>query len=605
MKLTPAVLASRTDRPLPDLVEVNCSNLEISHIDDISVCVNLHKLDLTNNAIKKADALSGIHHNKELTWLKLKMNKLESLEGVGTLTKLIVLDMSHNEINRISHHVSTCTNLKALILNNNKIARIENLNNLKQLATLVLSHNKLSSIDSLASLQNLTKLSIAHNALRAFPTTLTANPTLKELRLNDNKLLSIPDEIRQMPALEILDLGNNLISSIADVVNLASLHNLVNLNLKGNPLVAKSGEGYKDKVRSLVPGLRVLDGERFDEKFLKRKNKRAGKGAEFVESVRKAEKRRQGMIVDESDEGEEGTDAGKRKRARVEESVDTRAEARDVDAQAANGAPNRKRKPGGEEHDARKRSRVEEQGQKQERKQVQDRAASQKAPPAKTTPNPKNQSKPRSAPIAEDDFFVSSTDAAPASAKNGAASKGKTMGKGGSGGWEVKSKPGAKSNQSGGAGTKTVGTAGKSGGASKPKDGPRKEDNAAERKKIAKPQGGAEQKDKPNAKSDQSKAVGAGSGESGKTKTPSAAVSGPNAKADPPATPATPKEPAAPVPQPTPREEEKARSGVVAVVEAKRTGPKAKAAKVEAFDPTVLEKSASTAASDLLVGGWD
>ncbi|KAJ3046473.1 hypothetical protein HK097_000836, partial [Rhizophlyctis rosea] len=110
--------------------------MDISHIDDISVAVNLHKLDLSHNAIKKADALSGIQHNNELTLLKLKGNKLESLEGVGNLKKLIVLDISHNEINRISHHISTLTNLKALILNNNKIARIENLNTLKELATL-------------------------------------------------------------------------------------------------------------------------------------------------------------------------------------------------------------------------------------------------------------------------------------------------------------------------------------------------------------------------------------------------------------------------------------------------------------------------------------
>ena len=89
MKLTPAILASQSEGPLPDLIFANCANMGISHIDDISVAVNLHKLDLSHNAIKKADALSGIHHNNELTLLKLKGNKLESLEGVEYLKKLI------------------------------------------------------------------------------------------------------------------------------------------------------------------------------------------------------------------------------------------------------------------------------------------------------------------------------------------------------------------------------------------------------------------------------------------------------------------------------------------------------------------------------------
>ncbi|KAI8590631.1 hypothetical protein BDZ88DRAFT_90623 [Geranomyces variabilis] len=296
MKLTPKVLADRNPgTPLSELVSANCSGLGIAHIEDLSIAHNLHKLDLKKNAIKKADALSGIRHNKELTLLNLSENALESLEGVEHLPKLLVLNVSHNQVNRISHHVANCVLLKALILNHNKIARIENLTRLTELNTIVLSHNNLSSLEGIGALTHLTKLSAAHNQIRVFPD-LRHLPALKELRLNDNKILSVSDDVRYLPALEILDMGNNLIRGIQDVASLASIAGLVSLNLKGNPFVTKekglpaaSADGkdapstaastaandtYREKILTLCSTLRVLDNVRFDEKFLERKAKR-------------------------------------------------------------------------------------------------------------------------------------------------------------------------------------------------------------------------------------------------------------------------------------------------------------------------------------------
>lgn len=90
MKLTPGVLSSRyPDTALSELVSADCSNMDITHIEDLSVAVNLHKLNLSKNGIKKADALSGIRHNKELTLLNLSGNALDSLQGVETLHKLL------------------------------------------------------------------------------------------------------------------------------------------------------------------------------------------------------------------------------------------------------------------------------------------------------------------------------------------------------------------------------------------------------------------------------------------------------------------------------------------------------------------------------------
>lgn len=47
-----------------------------------------------------------------------------------------VLNMSHNELNRISIHITNLVDLKALILNHNKIKTIDNLAPLTNLNTL-------------------------------------------------------------------------------------------------------------------------------------------------------------------------------------------------------------------------------------------------------------------------------------------------------------------------------------------------------------------------------------------------------------------------------------------------------------------------------------
>lgn len=94
---------------------------------------------------------------------------------------------------------------------------------------------------------------------------------MKELRLNDNQITEIPETLRKCSALEIVDFGNNQIKEWKDIASLGSLLSLHNLNLKGNPIAQK--KDYLEKVLDLIPSLRILDGERFDPKFLQRKKK--------------------------------------------------------------------------------------------------------------------------------------------------------------------------------------------------------------------------------------------------------------------------------------------------------------------------------------------
>lgn len=256
---------------LRSLKSLDLSKKQVSCVQDISQCVHLRKLNLSHNEILSSDSLLGIVNNVNLTWLNLSNNKLDSADFVRKLTMLSVLNLSQNSLKNIPIHVQNLEKLKALILNNNEISMIENLDSLSKLNTLVLSHNQICELDGLDALTSLSKLSVAHNEITSFPRLQTLK-NLKELRLNDNKICNIPEWVQDLSSLEILDIGNNSISNLDDLSNLSSCPNLHQLNIKGNP-VAEHPE-FKQKIMEHIPELRVLNGLRFDEKFLERKEKR-------------------------------------------------------------------------------------------------------------------------------------------------------------------------------------------------------------------------------------------------------------------------------------------------------------------------------------------
>lgn len=90
MKLTPLYLSSQTNnQPLPEVISLDLVDRDISHIEDISICINLHKLNLSKNRLKHPDSLSGLAYCKELTLLNVSENALESFEGLDKFEKLL------------------------------------------------------------------------------------------------------------------------------------------------------------------------------------------------------------------------------------------------------------------------------------------------------------------------------------------------------------------------------------------------------------------------------------------------------------------------------------------------------------------------------------
>ena len=77
------------------------------------------------------------------------------------------------------------------------------------------------------------------------------------------------------PRLQTLGLANNKLANLSDLAPLAALPTLLRLDLLGNP-VTKKGD-YRVHVISLLPKLKLLDGQRVREAERKEATRRAAK----------------------------------------------------------------------------------------------------------------------------------------------------------------------------------------------------------------------------------------------------------------------------------------------------------------------------------------
>ncbi|KAJ2725502.1 hypothetical protein GGI07_001258 [Coemansia sp. Benny D115] len=306
MKLLREELASALNESLPEATTISLRNKGITHIEGLGSCTKLWKLDLSENKLSSSDSLPGVSGAGSLKHINLSSNEFTNMDIIKGMTKAHVFNISGNQLKKISPCIVNCSDLKALILGKNAISKIEHVDGLVNLNTLVVSHNKIKQIPDMPQLRELTKISAAHNNIEKMPN-LEIYPKLKEVKLNDNKIKVIPESFRKSSSsMTIVDLGNNQLDTWESIAPLSSMSRLFNLTLKGNPICNK--KRYREKVIEMIPSLRNLDGERFDQWYLDRKEKRRQKDAQAD-----AEEE------DDADDNDESEGASKEaKRARVD-----------------------------------------------------------------------------------------------------------------------------------------------------------------------------------------------------------------------------------------------------------------------------------------------
>jgi len=162
------------------------------------------RLDLDGLELKRCPLL---WHNKELRYLSLERNLISCIDHHKMLPlSLIYLNLNGNHIEKIPESLSK-SNLRVLLLGENRIFHIENIENLhldvldlqrnfitimknipKNLRILNLSGNKIKKIENLQSHNNLTNLNLSKNCIENLNNCLPTGPSLKCLTLSNNQL---------------------------------------------------------------------------------------------------------------------------------------------------------------------------------------------------------------------------------------------------------------------------------------------------------------------------------------------------------------------------------------------------------------------------------
>ena len=221
-----------------DLAELSTLHAEargITSLAKLGYCTSLTKLYLSFNQISDISPLTGL---TSLTELYLRYNeRISDISPLSNLTSLKVLDLDSNPISDITP-LSNLTSLTFLSLDGNQISDITPVTSLTGLRELWLEVNQISDITPLSNLTSLTELGLGANQISDI-TRLSNLTSLRVLRLGSNPISDITPLLNLTSLTEVL-LGWNQIRDITPLVDNEGLSEGDRIDLRGNPLSAKS-----------------------------------------------------------------------------------------------------------------------------------------------------------------------------------------------------------------------------------------------------------------------------------------------------------------------------------------------------------------------------
>lgn len=108
--------------------------------------------------------------------------------------------------------------------------------------------------DEFVALETLSLINVGLTSLKGFPKL----SNLKKLELSDNRISGGLNHLQSSPKLTHLNLSGNKIKDLDTLQPLKEFKNLKSLDLFNNEVT--NGDNYREKVFSLIPSLRCLDG---------------------------------------------------------------------------------------------------------------------------------------------------------------------------------------------------------------------------------------------------------------------------------------------------------------------------------------------------------
>ncbi|KAA8534916.1 hypothetical protein F0562_029868 [Nyssa sinensis] len=152
------------------LTELDLTANRLSTLDPrIGQLSNLKTLSLRQNLIDDAgiepichwDAISGLEE------LVLRDNKLMKIPDVSIFKRLLIFDVSFNEISSLNGLSKVSNTLKELYVSKNEVSKMEEIDHFHELQILELGSNRLRVMENLQNFTNLQELWLGRNRIRA------------------------------------------------------------------------------------------------------------------------------------------------------------------------------------------------------------------------------------------------------------------------------------------------------------------------------------------------------------------------------------------------------------------------------------------------------
>ncbi|WMV29415.1 hypothetical protein MTR67_022800 [Solanum verrucosum] len=225
--------------------------------------------------------------------LVLRDNQLKKVPDVVIFKKLLVFDVSFNEISSLSGLSKVSSTLRELYVSKNEVTKMEEIEHFYELQILELGSNRLRIMELLENLKNLQELWLGRNRIRTV--NLCGLKCIKKISLQSNRLTSMigfqecvaleelylshngivkMEGLSTLVNLRVLDVSANKLTEINDIENLTKLEDLwLNDNniasLEGLEEAVTDGQtqanaqspNYVSTLRQIFPNIEQIDSE--------------------------------------------------------------------------------------------------------------------------------------------------------------------------------------------------------------------------------------------------------------------------------------------------------------------------------------------------------
>lgn len=190
--------------------ELKLSGAEISErIDCDGIDQSLFALDALNLLNISDTSLQKIPPEianlSNLQTLLLYGNEIDAVpESIGQLTKLKVLDLSRNQLQAIPDAIQNLSNLQTINVSNNTLKSFPELNNFPKLLMIDLSSNQLNEFPLIYSEKNsnLSEIYLKENAIESIPYAIDALVQLKHFSMAKNQVKKVPKSLANITKLK-------------------------------------------------------------------------------------------------------------------------------------------------------------------------------------------------------------------------------------------------------------------------------------------------------------------------------------------------------------------------------------------------------------------